>query len=60
MQSICQFDQNDSNVGGHGKNHLSDILRLLLLFAQEMYLTYFGDTIYYGCHLLAEQILNIL
>ena len=56
VQSICQFDEDNAHIVGHGEQHFTKAFGLLRLFAVKMQLVQFGQTIDQIGHRRAELI----
>ena len=61
MQTVCQLDDDDTDVLRHGDKHLPQVLRLhLYLVGIEIQLGELGDPIYKGSHIRIEFLLHLL
>ena len=54
VEPIRQLDDDDPDVLAHGKEHLPDVLRLLLLFGGQGNLPQFGHAVYHQRHVRPE------
>ena len=54
VQSVCQFDEDDADVPGHGQHHLAQVFGLLLGLGLELDLGDLGHAIHQLGHFFAE------
>ncbi len=55
VKPVGQLDYEHPDVLGHGQDHLSDVFRLALLCAAELYFGEFGDPVHQLDNLIAER-----
>jgi hypothetical protein len=60
MQPVSQFDENDTNIGRHGKNHLTDIFCLALLATGELHPADFCYSFDNIGRFFAKEVLNFI
>ena len=54
VESVAQLDEDHADILGHGKEHLAQVLHLLLLLVGKGNLLQFGQTVHQHCHGIAE------
>ena len=59
MQAVGEFDDDDANVLGHGKEHLAQRKRLLLVHAVDFDVCELGHAVDELCHGFAKQAGNV-
>ena len=58
VQSITEFNENNTNIPVHCKKHLTDILNMRLFLVGNLYLNYLGKTVNKNCNVLTEHFCN--
>ena len=59
VQAVCEFDEDDPQVAGHGQHELAETFRIGLHAGAELHLVQLGDTIDQVGNLLAELLLDV-
>ena len=60
VNAVCQLDNHDTDVMGHGKQNLPDILRLLLFLVKNRNAVQLGDAVHQHRHILSELLPDII
>ena len=60
MQTVSQFNQQDTKIFRCGKNHFPEIFSLLMFKGVELDLADFGDPIHQQCNLITKSIPDII
>jgi len=58
MKAIGQFDEDDTDIRRHGKDHLPDVLGLALFTIRKVHFADFCDTVYDIGRFFAKKIPN--
>ena len=60
MQPVCDFDEDDPDVAGHGHEHLSQIFHLLFLCGGVLHPCQLGDALYQHGDSPAEVLCDLI
>ena len=58
VEAVGEFDDDDTDIGGHGENHLAHVFRLLFLTGAELHLADLGHPVHDVCRFLSEKALH--